>query len=146
MPECHVRTCFPGSILLLIHWRKAHLAIKAEAIGTVNLELTEMPSLNPICTVSWSYKTLEREHFCYIFLEYLEAQVWKTHATVCYISCRHFKFESFLPAETWVLWVFFSLWLIGKPAYTPSEQKKVCREEGNQCNASHLSADFFHLL
>ena len=72
----------------------------------------------------------------------------KSMQTTCHClsvtsPARHFKFEPFLPAETWVLWVFFSLWLIGKLAYTPSEQKTVCREEGNQCNTSHLSADFF---
>lgn len=72
-------------------------------------------------------------------------RVCKAHATVCLLHLLPgtFKRESFLPAETWVLWVFFSLWLIGKPAYTPSEQTTVCREEGNQCIASHLSADFF---
>ncbi len=44
--------------------------------------------------VSWSYKTLEREHFCYIFLVLLEAQEYANPMpmSVCYISCQALKF------------------------------------------------------
>lgn len=45
--------------------------MKAKAIGALNILHTALSVygfLAPNLQVSWSYKTLEREHFCYIFL------------------------------------------------------------------------------
>lgn len=106
-------------------------------------------SLRIPCTqfaiVSWSYKTLERKtYFLHLPRVAWSTQVCKPHATVCLLHLPGIlSLEPFLPAGTWERWIFFSLWLIGKPASTSSEKKTVCREKGSQRSASHLSADFF---
>lgn len=90
----HVRTCFPASVLLRLIKRKAYLVIKAAAIGTVSsehTELSEMPSLNPICNSFLELQTLESEHFFTSLKHKCEKH---TLLSVCKISCRHFKFES----------------------------------------------------
>lgn len=127
-------------------WSKSHGGPPLIAYSTYSLRFP----CTSFVRLSWSYKTLEREHFCYIFLVQLEAE----YANQMPLSVRmlHLLPAALnlclsLPAETRQLWVFFSPWLIGTPACTPSEEKKkkktVCWEEGNQCDASHLSADFF---
>lgn len=66
--------------------------------------------------------------------------MWKLHATVCLLHwfSRQFKFRPFSFFTCWNIGVlgFFSLCLIGKPAYTPSEQRQSAGRRAT--NATHL--------